>query len=475
MSKQDDRAEQESRIRYRELLENMSSGVAVYEAVDGGEDFIVREFNRAAERIDSIRREEVLGKRLTECFPGVKAFGLFDVIHQVWKTGIPEYHPANFYKDSRFEGWRENHVYRLPSGEVVCVYDDVTEQKETQDAHQQSQEDYRFLVENLNSILIRLDTEGRVTYVSPVVASHSSYLPKDIIGHPFSNFVHPDDAPELKKQLRFTLEGNPVIQLLGDTAAQTVVGQCNALYDMHFVHYLANCRTPPPLGTKARLKFRIMLYDEKESSVFVKDATLAPMSEEERFAKTFPRWEKNGTNSFEHSIALDRGDHSRSWRPFLDRFSDWDPGYPSIARCQRDDAACVWDDSVTRIGKRSLKAFRHTDGLAGWQLLCFERPDVQPGKQYRLSCYIKTKDAKGKGAYIGYLLAHEDPSGMSETPPHSTEPLTGNHDWTRVSIVTEPATFASRGSGQCKIRIILAMEGTGSAWFDDLVLEELKD
>ncbi len=33
------------------------------------------------------------------------------------------------YKDERITGWRENFVYKLPSGEVVAIYDDITERK----------------------------------------------------------------------------------------------------------------------------------------------------------------------------------------------------------------------------------------------------------------------------------------------------------------------------------------------------------
>jgi PAS domain-containing protein len=44
-----------SENRFRELFENMKSGVAVCEAIDGGSDFIIRDFNRAAEGIGRCR------------------------------------------------------------------------------------------------------------------------------------------------------------------------------------------------------------------------------------------------------------------------------------------------------------------------------------------------------------------------------------------------------------------------------------
>jgi len=68
-----------SEVRFRELFNNMSSGVAVYEAKDNGNDFIFKNISRAAERIEKIKKEDLIGKSVLEIFPGVKELGLFDV------------------------------------------------------------------------------------------------------------------------------------------------------------------------------------------------------------------------------------------------------------------------------------------------------------------------------------------------------------------------------------------------------------
>ena len=52
----------ESEVRYREMFSHMRSGVAVYQTVDNGEDFVFKDFNTAAERISRISRDEVIGK-----------------------------------------------------------------------------------------------------------------------------------------------------------------------------------------------------------------------------------------------------------------------------------------------------------------------------------------------------------------------------------------------------------------------------
>ena len=119
--------------RFRELFNNMSSGVAIYEAKDNGNNFIFKDFNRAGEQIEKIKKENLIDKSVLEIFPGVREFGLFDVFKRVWKTGKPEHYPISIYKDKRVMGWRKNYIFKLPSGEIVTVYDDVTEQKQVEE------------------------------------------------------------------------------------------------------------------------------------------------------------------------------------------------------------------------------------------------------------------------------------------------------------------------------------------------------
>ncbi|MHA1659906.1 MAG: PAS domain S-box protein [Promethearchaeota archaeon] len=140
------KAEQKLKVsekKFRELFNNMSSGVAIYEAINDGEDFIFKDFNLAGERIDNIKKEDLIGKRVLRVFPGVKEFGLIDVFQRVWTTGKLENHPISQYKDNRIEGWRENYVYKLPTGEIVAIYDDITAQKVAEQKLKESEKEYR--------------------------------------------------------------------------------------------------------------------------------------------------------------------------------------------------------------------------------------------------------------------------------------------------------------------------------------------
>jgi PAS domain S-box-containing protein len=131
--KQMEQALNESMIRYRGLFDNINSGVAVYEVIDDGRDFIFKDFNRAGERIDNDKRERLIGKSIFEVRPGITDFGLVEVFRRVWLTGKPESLPIKIYKDDHISAWYENFIYKLPSGEIVAVFDDVSKQKQAED------------------------------------------------------------------------------------------------------------------------------------------------------------------------------------------------------------------------------------------------------------------------------------------------------------------------------------------------------
>ncbi len=170
-----------SEARYRSLFEHINAGVAVYKAVDGGRDFIFMDFNRTAEQFEKIGREKVIGKSVLEVFPGVKEFGLFEVFQRVWRTGKPEHHPISHYKDGRIEGWRDNYVFKLPSGEIVAVYQDVTRQKQAEEALKKSEATLKGLLRAAPTAIFLL--QDRIfKWVSPRMTDLTGYGEEELLG-----------------------------------------------------------------------------------------------------------------------------------------------------------------------------------------------------------------------------------------------------------------------------------------------------
>ncbi len=172
--------------------------MAVYEAVAGGEDFEIKDFNRSGEQIEKIDREKVIGRRVTDVFPGTKDLGIFDVFQSVWQTGKPEYFSGGVYQDHRTPpSWRESYVYKLSSGEIVAVYQDVTEQKLAQKALEESEKRFRDLVENsLTGISIVQDNQ--VVYQNQEQERLLGPLPRSYLLADFEK-IHSDDVETVKR------------------------------------------------------------------------------------------------------------------------------------------------------------------------------------------------------------------------------------------------------------------------------------
>ncbi|MCX5874658.1 MAG: PAS domain S-box protein, partial [Deltaproteobacteria bacterium] len=200
----------ESEARYRSLFENMGSALAMYKAEQNGEDFILVDFNAAGEKIEKINRREVIGHSVLKVFPGVKEFGLFEVLQRVWRTGEPEYHLVALYKDDRTEGWRDNYVYKLPSGEIVAVYSDETRRIRAEEASKDSQERLDLALKGADLGAWDLDMLKGQAVVNERVLNIVGYRLDEIA--PTLDFwqslLHPDDIPHTLRAFEDHLAGH---------------------------------------------------------------------------------------------------------------------------------------------------------------------------------------------------------------------------------------------------------------------------
>lgn len=193
---------QESERRFRDLFENMSSGVAIYEVRKDGSEFYFKDVNKSVERIEQVSKEDIVGREVSDVFPGVKEFGLFEVFSRVWKTGSPEHYPVSLYKDNRIEGWRDNYVFRLPSGEVVAICDDVTEKMKAVESLKEQEWQFHTMIDFTYDWEYWQRNDGTVVYTSPSCERITGYTPDEFINNPklLSDIIHPEDLSRFEEQ-----------------------------------------------------------------------------------------------------------------------------------------------------------------------------------------------------------------------------------------------------------------------------------
>lgn len=151
-----------ARLMYSYLIENMYSAIAIYNYDEANDDFIIIEFNKSAEHIENISKEEVIGKRVTEIFPGVIDMGLIDIFRQVYRTGEPCEQESALYSDERITGYRQNYVYKLQTGEIVALYNDITERIRNEKEIRDSRNQLRNLFNTMAQGVLYFDPKGSI-------------------------------------------------------------------------------------------------------------------------------------------------------------------------------------------------------------------------------------------------------------------------------------------------------------------------
>ncbi len=114
----------------RGILNYMASGTSIYEVLNDGTestDYKIKFYNRESLWHERKELDEVVGKNLKDLRPNIDSLGLITVMHRVFKTGKAEYMPPAHYVDDSFDNWYDSWVFKLPTGEIVTISNDVTE------------------------------------------------------------------------------------------------------------------------------------------------------------------------------------------------------------------------------------------------------------------------------------------------------------------------------------------------------------
>jgi len=172
-----------SQQRLKELFDHMSSGAAILAAIDGGKDFVFKEINSAALRSEKLEASDVLGRSVGDIFRGVREFGLYELLYRVWKTGVPEYQAARYFRKDRRRGWKQNSVFRLQTGEVVVIFHDIGKTKRAEETLKRSEETFaKVFKANPAAMAICRQSDGYILDVNAAFENLTGYRREELIG-----------------------------------------------------------------------------------------------------------------------------------------------------------------------------------------------------------------------------------------------------------------------------------------------------
>ena len=152
---------------YHYMFENMMNAVAVYRVVGDAEDFILTNFNRAAETMDNLDRRTLIGRSICNS-PSAINNGYLEALTQVWRSGLSQQFPVSIIREQSVVSYRENFITKLPTGEIMLTYEDVTARRRAEEAVWQEKERAQVTLHSIGDAVITTDVYGNIDYLNPV-------------------------------------------------------------------------------------------------------------------------------------------------------------------------------------------------------------------------------------------------------------------------------------------------------------------
>jgi|GEM_PF-933120 len=202
----------DSEKKYRGLFENSMNEVVITEIIkdenDYPVDFVFKEVNDSFQEHTGLKAEDVIGKRVTEVYPGIekRKNTFLDLYRNVALTGIPA--AAEIYSDELKKHFSIN-AYRLGENIVVGVSHDITKRKNAENKLIEHEEKLRLFIEHAPVSLVMLDRDMRHIATSRQFINDFSLGNRDITGmHHYDVIPQLDD--EHKAMHRRALQGEVV-------------------------------------------------------------------------------------------------------------------------------------------------------------------------------------------------------------------------------------------------------------------------
>jgi PAS domain S-box-containing protein len=201
---------------YRSLFEHTINGLAFHEMVLDAEgrpiDYVFLEVNAAFEKQTGLRRESILGRRVTEVLPGIERDAA-DWIGQYGRVALTG-ESIHFQQFSAALGrWYDVAAFSPARGYFAVVFSDVTEHKRLEGALRESEQRYRDRSSELSAVLntthaqlALLDGRMRFLMVNDAYERACGHRREELIGRGHFEFFPNEENERIFRRVAATGE-----------------------------------------------------------------------------------------------------------------------------------------------------------------------------------------------------------------------------------------------------------------------------
>jgi diguanylate cyclase (GGDEF)-like protein/PAS domain S-box-containing protein len=186
----------ESEERYRRLFETERDGIVFLEQREGK----ITHANPAIEKMLGYTEKEIIGNKLQDIGITLDMGDFQTTIQNLDKSGIINY--RNVKVETKSGQNIDTEIYLVDRAKLVqCNIHDVTEHKKAEKALWESEEKYRWVLNNMADIIAVMDMNLRFTYVSPSIMRMRGYTVEEATAQTIEQVMTPESLQIVAKAL----------------------------------------------------------------------------------------------------------------------------------------------------------------------------------------------------------------------------------------------------------------------------------
>ncbi len=226
-----------SQAMTQNMFDNSPSAIVIYRVRGNGSssmDYIIQDINPACQRLHGWDKEHVVGKPLGLVRDNVDQFGIVRAFRQVWNTGIPTTYPAKSYLEKSGFRWYENTIFKLPTGQIVAVYQDITDKKNSEEQLHNEKERLKVTLYSIGDGVIATDSDGRIQILNDVAEALTGWKQEEAKGLPLAkvfNIFNENTGKASADPVARVLQTGNIVSLENHTALRSKDGTIKPIAD----------------------------------------------------------------------------------------------------------------------------------------------------------------------------------------------------------------------------------------------------